>query len=68
MKDQFLKIQTAAERIEVSVWTIRKWIKERRIRTYRFGGAVRIREADLMKFAQVRASRDDLNDAIVPSE
>jgi len=56
MNDRFLKIETAAEMTELSVETIRRWVKERRIRTYRFGRAVRIRESDLMKFAEVRPS------------
>ncbi len=47
---------------ELSIETVRKWVKERRIRTYRFGRAVRIRESDLMRFAEIRPSRDELSD------
>lgn len=64
MKEQFLKIQTAAQKIDVSIWTIRKWVKQRKIRIYRFGRAVRIRESDLMRFAKVRPSRDELYDSV----
>ena len=56
---RYLKVDNAALLIDVSPWTIRKWIKERKIRTYRFGGAVRIRESDLMKFAEVTPCQID---------
>ena len=49
----YLRVADAAMLIDVSPWTIRKWIKERRIRIYRFGGAVRIRESDLLSFAKI---------------
>jgi len=60
----FLKVETAAELIEVSPWTIRKWIKEKRIRTYRFGGAVRIKESDLLDFAAVTPGKTGLVEQI----
>ncbi len=60
MKDKFVKIETAAEMTELSIETVRKWVKERRIR--RFVRAVRIRESDLMRFAQNRPSRDEFSD------
>jgi len=56
----FLNVENAAMMIDVSPWTIRKWIKERRIRIYRFGGAVRIRESDLMAFASVTTGKRDI--------
>ena len=55
-----MKITTAAKLIDVSPWTIRKWIKERKIPTYRFGGSVRIKESDLIDFAKVTPCVDDL--------
>jgi len=61
MKQKFFKIEKAAELIDVSPWTIRKWVKEKRIRTYRFGGAVRIEESDLLDFASITPSRDEWN-------
>ena len=57
----YLKVADAAILIDVSPWTIRKWIKERRIRIYRFGGAVRIRESDLMAFASVTPGKRDIS-------
>ena len=56
----YLKVEDAAMLIDVSPWTIRKWIKERRIRIYHFGGAVRIRESDLLAFASVTPGKRDI--------
>ncbi len=50
---RYFKVENAALLIDVSPWTIRKWIKERKLRIYRFGGAVRIKESDLIAFANV---------------
>lgn len=61
MNKQFLKIEDAAELIDVSPWTIRKWIKEKKIRVYRFGGAIRIREEDLLDFAKITPSFQDID-------
>ncbi len=58
----YLKVENAALLINVSQWTIRKWIKEKRIRIYRFGGAVRIRESDLMDFAAVTPGKRDITE------
>ena len=51
MDNQFLNIEKAALLIDVSPHTVRKWIKERKLRYYKFGGAVRIRLSDLLSFA-----------------
>ncbi len=61
---RYLKVDKAALLIDVSPWTIRKWIKEKKIRTYRFGGAVRIRESDLMAFAMVTPGKKDIEEKI----
>ena len=47
---------------DLSIWTLRKWVNECRIRSYRFGGAVRIKESELIKFAKVTPSVDELID------
>jgi excisionase family DNA binding protein len=61
MNDRFVKIETAAEMLDMSIWTIRKWVKQRKIKTYKFGRAVRIRESDLLRYAKVRPSKIDNN-------
>ncbi|OVE78511.1 hypothetical protein BVY01_05230 [bacterium I07] len=65
MKNHFLKIDKAAELIDVSPWTIRKWIKHRKIRTYRFGGSVRIKESDLLAFAKVTHSVNNGTETLI---
>lgn len=62
MHDKFLKIENAAKLIDVSTWTIRKWIQDRKIRVYRFGGSIRIKESDLLAFAKVTQSIYELED------
>ena len=55
---KYLSVQSAASLIDVSPWTIRKWIKLKRIPVYKFGGAVRIKESDLLNFAELTQSRE----------
>lgn len=59
MKDRFIKIATAAELTELSPETIKKWTRQRRIRSYKFGRAVRIKESDLLAFAKETPSRNE---------
>ncbi|RPJ05544.1 MAG: DNA-binding protein [Spirochaetaceae bacterium] len=60
MDKQFLKIENAAKLIDVSPWTIRKWIKERNLPSYRFGGGVRIRESYLSAYATVMPGKKSI--------
>jgi len=60
MKNRFIKIETAARMTELSPETIKKWVRQRRIRSYKFGRAVRIRESDLLKFAKELPSRKEI--------
>lgn len=62
MSEKYLKIETVAKMLDLNIWTIRKWVKERKIRTYRFGRAVRIREKDVLDFADVTLSIDELRE------
>jgi excisionase family DNA binding protein len=50
MSEKYVSVQTAAQMIAVSPWTIRKWIRQHKIRVYRFGGAIRIKVDDLLSF------------------
>jgi len=64
MKTEYLKIETAARFIDVSTWTIRKWINQRLITSYKFGGAVRIKESDLLAFPKVKISVNELQERL----
>jgi len=52
MKKDYLKIKDAAELLDVSEWTVRKWIRLGMLKHYRFGGAIRIYIEDLFSFAE----------------
>ena len=65
MSDRFLTIKAAAEFISVSVWTMRKYVSNRQIRSYKFGGNVRIRESDLLKFADVKETINEKAEKIL---
>jgi len=62
MKEQFLKIETVAEMLDVNIWTVRKRIKTKRIRTYRFERAVRLKISDVLDFAEVTPSVEQLKE------
>ena len=47
----------AAERLGVSVYTVRRWIKDGRLKAFRPGKEYRIREADLEEFLAAREVR-----------
>lgn len=64
MGERFLKIGSVAEVLDVDIETVRKWVKERRFKTYRFGRAVRLRLSDVMDFAVITPSIDELKEEI----
>jgi len=68
MNKEFLKIENAAKLIDVSPWTLRNWIKEGKIRTYRFGGAIRIKESDLLAFAKITQTINEMCETILEAE
>ena len=47
---RLLSVATAAERLEVSTKTVRRWIETSALRVHRLGRCVRISEADLEDF------------------
>jgi excisionase family DNA binding protein len=75
---ELLLLQEAADRLGVSVYTVRRWIKEGKLRAFKPGKEYRIREADLEEFLRARevvpkvTSRSPyeptLNDALAEAE
>ena len=47
---RLLSVASVADRLEVSTKTVRRWIETSALRVHRFGGCVRISEADLEDF------------------
>jgi len=55
----FLTIKSGAQLIFVSERTLRRWIADRKIRSYRFGGIFRIKKDGLLNFGEVRETIDE---------
>jgi excisionase family DNA binding protein len=55
--EELLSPQEAGERLGVSVYTVRRWIKEGKLRAFRPGKEYRVREADLEEFFRAREVR-----------
>lgn len=50
MKDKALTPTQAAERLQVSVFSIQKWLRQGKLKGFKAGRLWRIREADLDEF------------------
>ncbi|QPM68202.1 helix-turn-helix domain-containing protein [Atribacter laminatus] len=50
MDKDFLTVKEVAQKLNVSEFTIKRRIKEKRLRAYKFGGEYRISESDLQEF------------------
>jgi excisionase family DNA binding protein len=55
--EELLSPQEAADRLGVSVYTVRRWIKDGKLRAFRPGKEYRLREHDLEEFLRVREVR-----------
>jgi excisionase family DNA binding protein len=55
--EELLSPQEAADRLGVSVYTVRRWIKEGKLRAFKPGKEYRVREADLEAFLAAREVR-----------
>jgi excisionase family DNA binding protein len=55
--EELLSPEQAGERLGVSVYTVRRWIKEGRLRAFKPGKEYRIRASDLEEFLRAREVR-----------
>jgi excisionase family DNA binding protein len=55
--EELLSPQEAADRLGVSVYTVRRWIKDGKLRAFRPGKEYRLREPDLEEFLRAREVR-----------
>ena len=55
--EEFLSLQEAADHLGVSVYTVRRWIKEGKLRAFKPGKEYRIRESDFEEFLRDREVR-----------
>jgi excisionase family DNA binding protein len=52
--EELLSLPEAGDRLGVSVYTVRRWIKDGKLRAFKPGKEYRIREADLEEFLRAR--------------
>jgi excisionase family DNA binding protein len=55
--EELLSLPEAAERLGVSIYTVRRWIKDGKLRAFRPGKEYRVQEADLEEFLAAREVR-----------
>jgi excisionase family DNA binding protein len=55
--EELLSLPEAANRLGVSVYTVRRWIKDGKLRAFKPGKEYRVREADLEEFLRAREVR-----------
>jgi excisionase family DNA binding protein len=55
--EEFLSPEEVGDRLGVSVYTVRRWVKTGQLRAFKPGKEYRIREADLEEFIQAREVR-----------
>jgi excisionase family DNA binding protein len=55
--EELLSLSEAAERLGVSIYTVRRWIKDGKLRAFRPGKEYRVQEADLEEFLAAREVR-----------
>jgi excisionase family DNA binding protein len=66
VSERSLTVDQVAEALQVSPWTVRIWLRARRLRGFRPGGTKagwRIRESDLERFIAETANRPVADEA-----
>ena len=56
---QWLSVEDIAKELNVSIDTVRNWIKQKKLTAYRVGRDYRIKREDYDKFLQERKTRND---------
>jgi excisionase family DNA binding protein len=52
VEENYLKLREIAERLQVSDRTVTRWIKDGKLRAYKFANEYRITETDLKDFLE----------------
>lgn len=55
-QDEWLSVEEVANLLKMDVETIRKWIRRKQLKAYKFGRDYRIRRDDFDKFVKERES------------
>ena len=59
MRTEWLSVEYIAEELEVSVSTVRSWIRKKRLKATKIGRDYRIKRADYDKFLEERSTSPD---------
>jgi excisionase family DNA binding protein len=62
MLDEFFTVEELADKLKVSEQTIRLWIREGRLESYKFGRAHRVPASALQRFLEQSKQRSETND------
>jgi excisionase family DNA binding protein len=54
MSEQWLSVEDIAQELNVTIDTVRAWIREKKLVAYRVGREYRIKRSDLNKFLEER--------------
>jgi len=60
MDEDFYTVEEVAQKLRMKVYTIREYIREKKLIAYRFGRAYRIKKADYEKFVEERRTDQPL--------
>jgi excisionase family DNA binding protein len=55
-QDEWLSVEEVAQKLKMDVETIRKWIRRKQLKAYKFGRDYRIRREDFDQFVRERAT------------
>ena len=59
MEDEFISVEDAAKRLGLHPDSIRRFIRNRELKAFRFGGVYRIRKVDFEEFIKTHAITED---------
>ncbi len=54
--EQFLSVDEVAQILKMDIETVRKWIRQKKLKAYKFGRDYRIRRDDFDQFVRERAT------------
>lgn len=59
MEDEFISVEDAAKRLGLHPDSIRRFIRNRELKAFRFGGVYRIKKTDFEEFIKTHSTIED---------
>lgn len=59
MDDEFISVEEAAKRLGLHPDSIRRFIRNKELKAFRFGGVYRIKKTDFEEFIKTHATMDE---------